>query len=231
MLTLLTATGARPEAWARCERLMARQTYTGPVRWVVVDDGPEPQPVTFQRDGWTVEVIRPTPYWEPGQNTQARNLRAGLAVIQPHESVVVIEDDDWYAPDWLATVAAKLVDAELVGETRARYYNVRRMVGRELSNLAHASLCASAMRGRALALFRAVCLSSSKFIDIELWRKAPSKALFHGHRTVGLKGLPGRGGIGMGHAGTFNGTPDPSGTLLRAWIGPDAEEFIPCKST
>ena len=30
MLTLLTATGARPEAWAICERLMLRQDYAGP---------------------------------------------------------------------------------------------------------------------------------------------------------------------------------------------------------
>ena len=51
MLTLLTATGARPEAWAICERLMARQTYAGPVRWIIVDAGPEAQPVTLQRAG------------------------------------------------------------------------------------------------------------------------------------------------------------------------------------
>ena len=51
MLTLLTATGARPEAWAICEQLMARQTYAGPVRWVIVDDGPVAQPVAFQRAG------------------------------------------------------------------------------------------------------------------------------------------------------------------------------------
>lgn len=74
MLTLLTATGARPQAWAICERLMMAQDYSGPVRWVIVDDGKEAQPVTFERDGWTLEVIRPAPYWRQGQNTQARNL-------------------------------------------------------------------------------------------------------------------------------------------------------------
>lgn len=50
------------------------QDYKGPVRWVIVDDGKEAQPVTFQRDDWTLEVIRPTPFWRQGQNTQARNL-------------------------------------------------------------------------------------------------------------------------------------------------------------
>jgi hypothetical protein len=230
MLTLLTATGARPEAWARCERLMARQTYAGPVRWVIVDDGPEPQPVTFQRDGWALEMVRPTPHWQPGQNTQARNLRAGLARIGAGERVAIIEDDDHYAADWLATVAAELDRAELVGEPRARYYNIPRRVGRQLSNSAHASLCSTAMRGRALALFRAVCNTNHKFIDLELWRKAPSRHLFGGHRVVGLKGLPGRGGIGMGHADGFSGTADPAGALLREWVGADAEELL-CSSS
>ena len=32
MLTLLTTTGFRPDAWKLCQRWMAAQTYTGPVR-------------------------------------------------------------------------------------------------------------------------------------------------------------------------------------------------------
>lgn len=39
MMTLITPTGVRPKAWSICERLMARQTYDGPVQWVIVDDG------------------------------------------------------------------------------------------------------------------------------------------------------------------------------------------------
>lgn len=225
MITLLTATGARPEAWAICERLMAAQDYAGTVRWVIVDDGPEPQPVTFQRDGWCVVVIRPRPYWQPGQNTQARNLLAGLAAIGEGERVVVIEDDDHYAPDWLSHAAAMLEQAELVGEVRARYYNVAMRRGREMGNSRHASLCCTAMRGAALETFRQACRRSPKFIDLELWRRHPSRHLFEGHRVTGIKGLPGRGGIGVGHRQTFQGTPDPDGTLLRDWIGEDARLY------
>ena len=134
MLTLLTATGARPAAWALCERWMARQDYAGPIRWIIVDDGPEPQPVTFQRKGWQLVLVRPSPHWAPGQNTQARNLLKGLAAVGPDERLVIIEDDDWYAPDWLTTVAAELEHAELVGEHRARYYNVEQRRGRQLAN-------------------------------------------------------------------------------------------------
>ncbi|HGM6729573.1 TPA: glycosyltransferase family A protein [Stenotrophomonas maltophilia] len=226
MLTLLTATGARPAAWALCERWMSRQDYAGPVRWIIVDDGPEPQPVTFRRDGWQLVLVRPSPHWAHGQNTQARNLLKGLAAVDPAESLVIIEDDDHYAADWLTTVAAELQHAELVGEHRARYYNVQQRRGRQLVNTGHASLCSTAMRGSALQDFADACRSRPKFIDLELWRRAHDRRLFGGHRVVGIKGLPGRGGIGMGHDAGFKGEPDSTGALLRNWIGDDAEVYL-----
>lgn len=226
MLTLLTATGARPAAWALCERWMARQDYAEPVRWIIVDDGPDPQPVTFRRDGWQLVLVRPSPHWAPGQNTQARNLLKGLAAVGPDDRLVIIEDDDWYAPDWLTTIAAELEHAELVGENRARYYNVEQRRGRQLANTGHASLCSTAMRGSALRDFADACRSRPKFIDLELWRRPRARRLFGGHRVVGIKGLPGRGGIGMGHDPDFKGEADASGALLRQWVGEDAEVYL-----
>lgn len=225
MLTLLTATGARHKAWAICERLMAAQTYAGPVRWIIVDDGQQPQPVTFQREGWELVLIRPAPFWRAGQNTQARNLLKGLAAVGSDDRLVIIEDDDWYASDWLATAAAMLDRAELVGEPQARYYNIALRRGRQLRNNGHASLCSTAMHGEALATFRAVCRRSEKFIDLDLWKRARSRHLFGGHRVVGIKGLPGRDGIGMGHRDDFTGKDDQDGALLRAWVGDDARLY------
>ncbi|WP_426805388.1 glycosyltransferase family A protein [Stenotrophomonas sp. SrG] len=225
MLTLLTATGARPAAWALCERWMARQDYAGPVRWVIVDDGPEPQPVAFRRNGWQLVLVRPSPHWAPGQNTQARNLLKGLAAVGADERLAIIEDDDWYAPDWLTTVDRELDRAELVGEHRARYYNVQQRCGRQLANTGHASLCSTGMRGSALKDFADACLARPKFIDLDLWRRTQGRHLFGGNRVVGMKGLPGRGGIGMGHDAAFNGQADPDGALLRSWVGLDAEVY------
>ena len=204
---------------------MMRQTYAGPVRWIIVDDGPEAQPVTFSRDDWELVVIRPAPHWRPGRNTQARNLLAGLDAVAPDDHLVVIEDDDWYAPDWIQTVAGQMASAELVGEHRARYYNVALRRGRQLGNASHASLCSTAMRGSAIAGFRKACQRSEKFIDLDLWRRARSRRLFAGHRVVGIKGLPGRGGIGMGHRDDFRGQDDLDGALLREWIGDDARLY------
>lgn len=224
MIQILTATGARPEAFALCERWMAAQTYEGAVTWFIVDDGPEPTPITRSR--WPQVVIRPAPFWKPGQNTQARNLLKGIDAIDPRSPVVIIEDDDYYAPDWLAYVASQLERAELVGECRARYYNLALRKGRQLPNVQHASLCSTAMQGRAIGTFRKVCEERGKFIDLELWRRHKSRHLFTGNRVVGIKGLPGRGGIGMGHREDFRGEFDPDGALLRQWIGDDARAYL-----
>jgi hypothetical protein len=224
MLTLLTATGARSAAFTLCERWMAAQDYAGTVRWVIVDDGPEPQLVTLPRSGWSVDVVRPAPLWSHGQNTQARNLLAGLDLVGADERVVFVEDDDWYSPDWLTHVAGHLEYAELVGERRSRYYNVATRRWREMGNTGHASLCATALRGRALNTLRQVLRTHRTGIDMRLWHQHRSRHLFDGHRVVGIKGLPGRGGVGVGHRKDF-GAPDPDGRVLRQWIGDDARAY------
>ena len=103
---------------------MAAQDYPGAVRWIVVDDGPVPQAIEFARPEWELEVVRPEPLWQPGENTQARNLQAGLDQVPDGAPLLIIEDDDHYAPSWLRMADNALGRAELVGETRARYYNV-----------------------------------------------------------------------------------------------------------
>ena len=226
MLTLLTATGARAHAWALCERWMAAQDYAGQVRWLVVDDGQEPQPITFQREKWTLNVIRPRRLWTPGRNSQAENLLHGLSHCSASDRVVVIEDDDYYSPDWLSHVAVELDRAQLVGEHRSRYYNVATRQCRQLENTAHASLCSTAVRGRGVDAMRKACQTNRKFIDINLWRRFPDRHLFEGHRVTGIKGLPGRGGIGAGHKQGFHGVHDHDGAVLRQWIGRDAEAYL-----
>jgi len=226
MLTLLTATGCRPKAWEICERLMAAQRFTGAVHWIIVDDGVDAQEITFSRPGWTLTVVRPEPFWMPGQNTQARNLAAGMAHVAPTDRLVIIEDDDAYPPTWLATVDCWLEHAELVGETYARYYNVATRTARQLHNSEHSSLCSTAMRGSALMTFTCLLQISSKFIDIELWRSVKSKRLFRGGNVVGIKGLPGRFGIGMGHRPDFQGAHDKSGKILREWVGENAALYL-----
>lgn len=205
---------------------MAAQTYSGPVRWIVVDDGVEPEPWTFSREGWTLELIRRAPFWKHGENTQAVNILAALDRVSNAERVVCIENDDYYSPKWLERADKALHLAELVGENRARYYNLATRTGRKLQNTSHASLCSTAMRGAAIETFRKVCRPGVQFIDLSLWRQHRSKHLFTGSDVVGIKGMPGRGGIGMGHKPDFHGIKDEDGELLREWIGQDADIYM-----
>lgn len=198
-LTLLTPTGARPEAFARCVELMRAQEYTGPVRWVVVDDGPDPMPVPVVL-GWEIIVLRPAVPWRPGQNTQARNLAAGLPFAG--DRLLIIEDDDEYAPWWLVWCDDKLVDHDLIGEAPSLYVHRGNGARHDCGNRSHASLCATAMTRSIYPLFADILRRQDKVIDITLWRLAdPARAKIYDRAggVTGIKGWPGRPGIGMGH--------------------------------
>ncbi len=225
-LTLLTTTGERPEAWKICEMLMRRQTCLFPVRWVVVDDGKIQQPITFERDNWKIEVVRPEPFWTEGANTQARNILSGLSIINKNERVIVIEDDDWYDPRYLAYTNAWLDVVDMVGEAPSRYFNVSTGCGKLLTNYKHSGLCSTAVKGKALEALRASSKQNLKFIDMVLWRNfRGTKKLCDSRMVVGIKGMPGRRGIGCGHNPKFG---DPMN--LRGWIGSDVEiysKFMP----
>jgi hypothetical protein len=226
MLTLLTATGCRPKAWAICEQLMQAQTYTGPVHWIIVDDGETPQPVQFQREGWRLTVVRPTPYWKPGDNTQARNLKAGMEFVEDGAKLVALEDDDAYHPQYLEMVDKWLDTADLVGECMARYYNLPNRKYRQLSNMNHASLCSTAMKGAAIDAFARELKPGVQFIDLNLWKNFTGpRRLYHTKMVVGIKGLPGRTGIGMGHRAEFGGKIDKDGAVLRQWLGEAAKLY------
>lgn len=230
-LTLLTPTGCRPLAWELCQAWMAAQDYAGPVRWLVVDDGEDPQPISFQRDRWDVNVLRPQPYWRRGENTQARNLQFGLAHVPADAKLLIVEDDDHYAPSWLTVAERALSQFDLVGEMRNRYYNIGDRRWREHSNTGHASLCATGVRGPALAFLRTCATARHRFIDLPLWRTyRGSKRLLSSHLVTGIKGLPGRAGICAGHQPAMrNSFPDPTGRQLQAWLGADAEVYLALK--
>jgi hypothetical protein len=223
VLHLLTPTGARNRAWAICERLMAAQDYPGPVTWIIVDDGPEPQPVTFNRPGWDIRVIRPEPLWREVLNTQARNMLAGLDRVPDDARLAIVEDDDYYVPGYLSAVAGWLESADLVGETITRYFNVASQVPHENTPVKYACLFATAVKGTALLMLRSLCQQNVQFFDIELWRNfRGEKALHQTHHCVGIKGMPGRPGITAGHK--LPGVANPA--RLREWIGNDADLYL-----
>lgn len=220
----ITPTGCRPEGLALLGEYLTAQTYSGPLIWVVVDDCDPPTRIPFTRPGIEVQVIRPPWRWKPGKNTQAECLASGLFLPGPEDRVLILEDDDVYLPAHVSTVLRGLERVDLVGERESRYYNVTTSRSRVLRGKYHASLCSVGTKGSATELLLNVCAAGGSMIDMKLWRGfAGAKELLNTHNVIGIKGLPGRPGIGVGHRDRF-GTPDTNG-VLRQWAGEYAENY------
>lgn len=195
MLTLVTPTGARPEAFGLCCEWMRRQDYRGKVRWIIVDDGPEPiQPPRIP--GWHLIHVRPSPLWD-GQNTQARNILSGLKIADGR--IAIIEDDDYYAPHYLTTIMNWLDHHDLVGEMDSHYYHLPTKTGKVYRANGHASLCSTAMKGEPVETLKALCEAKANNLDWNLWQRHKGALYPWQGLVVGMKGLPGRPGIGVGH--------------------------------
>ena len=226
MITVLTPTGGRPGAFALLAEQINAQSCEH-FRWIVVDDFDPATPVPEMRTGIELVYVRPLWRWEPGQNTQSANLMTGLSLCRAEYKVIICEDDDAYSCEHVRDMAALLAKAPLVGVTPARYYNARSRRFREIPSDRHASLCATGLTGEAAFNALAAVAQLQKRIDIDLWGLwQDKKILTKGTSVVGIKGLPGRAGIGVGHRPDF-GTHDPNGDILRAWIGqPLADRYL-----
>jgi hypothetical protein len=62
-----------------------------------------------------------------------------------------------------------------------------------------------------------------------LWARATNKYLFSGNSVIGIKGIPGRGGIGCGHRNKFSSLKDLNYTLLQEKIKDDYLLYLPFK--
>lgn len=230
-LTIITPTADQPTGIALCERYMARQTLAiADVQWIVADDGVEPARLTM---GQTLVRRDRDPYCKPHESL-CRNLLAAVELVMG-DLIVFVEHDDWYDPAYLERMmqaADENPSAFLIGDASQRYYNVAKRCWRIFQNTG-ASLCQTAIRRVALRQFQGTvetCLANGSCnIDAKLW-KATGRERWHltpDPRMLGIKGLPGRPGLGIGHRpqGT-HWTPDATGEKLCEWIGTDAVPYF-----
>ena len=197
---IVTCTGDRPMAFELCQKYIARQTFKAEITWRVVDDGQkevrftEPMP-----DNITFEHIRLKPCRNRVTSFR-RNMKFGLSKV-PAPAVIIMEDDEWYGPRWVEIMYAGLQKAELCGERRALYYNVRLRLFRRWNNRKHASMCQTAFRSSIIDKFQdRMQKVGTVMLDRVLWKMRVRKKLIDPfHQCVGIKGMPGRSGIGTGH--------------------------------
>ena len=222
MIALITPSGFRPYQISLCEKYMQAQTYKGPVVWVIVDDALPCSSSNISREGWEVIHVYPSPVWEMGQNTQGRNIKAGIDAVRDRdiEAYFIIEDDDYYKPCYLEEMMLRSNNCLVWGECQTIYYNVVSRHWIENQNDKWSSLFQTAFKPFALSFFER--LYNEKFIDYAFFHIVPGVKLFKGNFSIGIKGQPGRGGIGAGHRNISNLIPDKSGEKLIELLGTDS---------
>lgn len=230
-VTLITPTADQPYGIALAEQYMQAQTALVRVaEWIVADDGIEPAKLALGQRHIRRER-------EPGDSpaqSLARNLLAATPRVST-EFVVVWEHDDAYLPRHLETLLERLERPGILaaGDDEQRYYHVGARKWIALDNVG-AALCQTGLRADVLPMLEAAaskCLrEDSRGIDAAFWAAVPDdrKALYRAGQVVGIKGLPGRAGIGIGHRpdeSCYRWHSDPEGHVLRAWCGPAARNY------
>jgi len=134
------------------------------------------------------------------------------------KGIFIIEDDDDYKPGYLERMMQTKQNYWAWGETNTIYYNVVYRNYVVNPNRHHASLFQTAFTPDALPHFENNL--QHRFIDAGFWAHAPNKFLFFdNYLAVGIKGMPGRGGIGAGHKWVNNMHSDIGMQYLTKIIG------------
>lgn len=224
MIYLITPTGSRQKGIDLLASYINAQTYTGKVTWVIVDDC---RPITIippVRTGVMTITVDPSWVWKEGMNTQSQSMSKALEYVPDDAMCLVMEDDDCYFPGHIENIINGLIHSDLVGERTSRYYNVTTKRYRVIEGKYHASLASVGVKGEALKKLKEICNSGSRRIDMDLWSQYQgNKTLLETANVIGIKGLPGRPGIGVGHRDTF-GTPDNAG-IFESWLGDYAGNY------
>jgi glycosyltransferase involved in cell wall biosynthesis len=219
-LTVITPTRDRPAAFSLCRRWMASQTFRGSIQWIVVDDGDIPIDSARLSD-----YIRRPPSVQ--RNTLPGNLKEAILRTKS-DRIVFVEDDDYYAPGYLAMMAERLKKECVLGEIAGRYYNVKMRRPHTGSETSFSSLCRTGFRKEATQLILKAVEETERAGDVSVdkrfWALAKNANIRCGlfrepKMMVSIKGLPGRAGLGQNHADSTFPRRDPKGIVLEGWIG------------
>lgn len=225
-ITAIIPTGMRPEAYALCERWVKSQTLQ-PNQIIVIDDGEVPTEITLD-----ATIILPERKWRLGDTTQKRNLLIGLEEASG-DILCILEDDDWFSPNYLQYLTVELLnpkyDLQAVGELGSRYYNIKHKKFRLLKNRNFSPLSQTIFRKSLIPYFKEVLTQNDSKFDVNFWRSmhGPRYLLPTTTLTVGIKGVPGRPGLGIGHNPADSNWQKDTDKLdqLKRWIGEDVEFY------
>ncbi len=218
-INLLTPTGARPAAFSLCEKWIQNQTVKN-FEWICVDDCP----ATPTRFSLGQKLIKAPKLWTPEINTQRYNMDALLEAANG-DVIFIIEDDEYYAPNYVETMLKLLETASVAGISNDRYYHIKAKGYKIIGNWKHASLCRTALRKDVKNLLYQAVHSGEYYFDIDFWKRVresqvPMSLIAHSKLSIGIKGMPGRGGLGAGHE-VIGYAGDKDYKVFQEWLGSD----------
>jgi hypothetical protein len=147
--------------------------------------------------------------------------------------IVVIEDDDWYHPLYLETCVKRLQTTGATGDRLLRYYHVPQRIYITMNNRGSA-LAQTSLRREYLPFMQKAAMAALTMedysIDSRFWSTlaASDYTIHNDGQVIGMKGLPGRQGLGIGHRPNHKRPwrNDPTGKMLRHWLGEEAEVYL-----
>lgn len=201
-ITLVTTTRERPECFALLERWIARQTRK-PDQWLVINDSSTPERYSYNQGQ---QVITRTPDTASSLPSICQNWRAAIPHITG-DYIVCAEDDDYYSPNYIETMAEGLDQGDLAGLTRSIYYQLLQRRWLPVGNTRNAPLAATGFR-RSLLPFLSEVITTYRtvWIDSHLYGNPPGAVMLcpqphnGAYLHIGMKGMPGAAGLGAGHA-------------------------------
>jgi len=226
MISCITCTGNRTLAFELSQEWMKNQTLK-PDEWIVVDDGNEVPKLTFPMKYIKRERQRNEPKF-----TMLLNLKEAVKHVNG-DKIVIWEDDEYYAPNYLGVLCEKLDSYDLVGFGHSKYYHLPSGEYYQHGNEIHASLAQTAFNKCLFDKFKEQLDSDDNFVDMRLWKntveKNKKKVYFDNEESLycGMKGMPGRIGIGAGHRHNVGWyIKDIDNKVLKQWIPKDYLEYL-----
>lgn len=231
MISIITCTADRPLPFALCQlwgsRALAYFERKHPrerIEWIVCDNGEQPAECLCGQ----IHIKR-KPCARP-LDSFATNLLTGLCAARG-EAILFLEDDDYYAEDYVARMFAELKGHDLVAPAKPKYYAPLVRGYQEFTSDQYMSLARSACSKQAAALLKAIVKGFRDcFFDRRLWSAVRNRAVFESDAVlqVGIKGLPGKRGFETQHEERHVWPlTDSDGSVLKSWIGEeDANEYL-----
>lgn len=229
-VNIITTTRDRIVALKLLEKWIDRQTWKW-INWIIVTDG---EITEFPGRGRVIQR-RGDVYYDARQNIELveapnyhsmlNNLAVGIEIADKESPIIIMEDDEYYAPNYVERCLQALTEVEMVGFAPSHYIHVVDRTYRCMHNASFASLAATAWLPSVTPCVKELIHRNDPYLDGLLWNTWEGSYGIVDNTSepvnVSFKGLPGARGIGVSHSEKIGGV-DWQMTKLRKMVNREA---------